>query len=43
MDWLVYLDVKQEINLKIMEIVKKHGSDFAYPTTTVYLQPNNKQ
>lgn len=40
MDWLVYLDVKQEINLKIMEIVKKHGSDFAYPTTTVYLQPN---
>lgn len=40
MDWLIYLDVKQEINLKIMEIVKKHGSDFAYPTTTVYLQPN---
>ena len=39
MDWLVYLDVKQEINLRIMEIVKKHGSDFAYPTTTVYLQP----
>jgi MscS family membrane protein len=40
MDWLVYLDVKQEINLKIIEFVKKHGSDFAYPTTTVYLQPN---
>lgn len=40
MDWLVFLDVKQEINLKIMEIVKKHGSDFAYPTTTVYLHPN---
>jgi MscS family membrane protein len=40
MDWLVYLDVKQEINFKIMEIVKKQGSDFAYPTTTVYLQPN---
>lgn len=39
MDWLVYLDVKQEINLKIIEIVKKHGSDFAYPTTTVYLHP----
>lgn len=41
MDWLVFLDVKQEINLKIMEIVKKHGSNFAYPTTTVYLQHTN--
>jgi MscS family membrane protein len=40
MDWDVYLNVKQEINFKIMEIVKKHNSAFAFPTTTVYLHKN---
>ena len=40
MDWDVYIRVKEEINFKIMEIVKKHGSNFAYPTTTVYLHQN---
>ena len=29
---------KEDINFKIMEIVKKHNSDFAFPSTTVYLQ-----
>jgi MscS family membrane protein len=38
MDWDVFLNVKQEINFKIIEIVKQHGSDFAFPSTTVYLQ-----
>ncbi|HET6245988.1 MAG: mechanosensitive ion channel family protein [Bacteroidetes bacterium] len=41
MDWNVFLQVKQEINFNIMGIVKKHGSNFAYPTTTVYLHPSN--
>jgi MscS family membrane protein len=27
-----YLKVKEEVNFKIIEIVQKHGSDFAYPT-----------
>ncbi|MDQ3191670.1 MAG: mechanosensitive ion channel family protein [Bacteroidota bacterium] len=43
MDWDVFLNVKQEINFKIMEIVKKHKSDFAYPTTTVYLHPSSNK
>lgn len=30
--------VKEKINLAIMEIVKRNGADFAFPTTTVYLQ-----
>ena len=38
MEWSVYLEVKEEINYKIIEIVKKHGSSFAFPSTTVYLQ-----
>lgn len=43
MDWAVYLQVKQDINFKIMEIVKKHNTNFAYPTTTVFLNqtPNS--
>lgn len=27
-----YLKVKEDINFKIIDIVQKHGSDFAYPT-----------
>jgi MscS family membrane protein len=34
------IDVKEDVNYKIMEIVKKHNSDFAFPSTTVYLQKN---
>lgn len=37
MDWSVYLRIKEEINFKIMAIVKKHGADFAFPTQTIHL------
>ena len=36
--WDDLINVKEDINYKIMEIVKKHNSDFAFPSTTVYLQ-----
>jgi MscS family membrane protein len=36
--WEDLINVKQDINYKIMEINKRHNSDFAFPTTTVYLQ-----
>ena len=36
--WEDLIDVKEDINYKIMEIVKKHKSDFAFPSRTVYLQ-----
>ena len=36
--WEDFIDVKQDINYKIMEIVEKHHCDFAFPSTTVYLQ-----
>ena len=39
--WEDLIDVRQDVNYKIMEIVKKHNSDFAFPSTTVYLQQNN--
>jgi MscS family membrane protein len=36
--WDDLIDVKEDVNYKIMEIIKKHNSDFAFPSTTVYLQ-----
>jgi MscS family membrane protein len=42
MDWTIYLDVKQEILYRIIEIVKKHGAEFAYPSTSVYIEKNLK-
>ncbi len=36
--WEEFIDVKQDVNYKIMEIVQKHKCDFAFPSTTVYLQ-----
>ena len=38
MDWNEYIDIKEEITYKIVEIVASHGGEFAYPTSTVYLQ-----
>ena len=35
--WEELINTKQDINYNIMEIVKKHKSDFAFPSTTVYL------
>lgn len=31
-DFNAYLKVKEDVNFKVIEIVKKYGSDFAYPT-----------
>ena len=36
--WEDLIDVREDINYKIMDIVRGHGSDFAFPSTTVYLQ-----
>ena len=41
-DWNVLVDTQQEINFKIIEIVKKNKSDFAYPTTSVFIENQNK-
>ncbi|MEE9594372.1 MAG: mechanosensitive ion channel family protein, partial [Candidatus Hydrothermarchaeales archaeon] len=36
-DYKKYMDIQQEINLKIKEEFEKRGIEFAYPTQTVYL------
>lgn len=37
-DMNVFLIITEEINFRIMEIVQKHGAEFAFPSTTVYLK-----
>ncbi|MCH8331098.1 MAG: mechanosensitive ion channel [Bacteroidetes bacterium] len=37
-DWNEYMLVREEVNYEIMRIVKKHGSDFAFPTQTIHLE-----
>ncbi len=37
-DALVYFKVKEEVNFKIMEIVRANNSDFAFPTTSVFIE-----
>jgi MscS family membrane protein len=42
-DYDEMIDVKEDINLKIMHVVASHGAQFAYPTQTVYLQKNSDE
>ena len=37
-DWELLVDTRQAINFNIIEIVHAQGSDFAFPTTSVFLE-----
>jgi len=37
-NWKKYLEIKEDIFYKIEEIVKRNGSDFAYPTESIYIE-----
>ena len=37
-NWELLIDTRQAINYNIIEIVQSHGSDFAFPTTSVFLE-----
>jgi MscS family membrane protein len=37
-DWAYYHEVKQDVLLKISEIVVENGAEMAFPTTTMFLQ-----
>jgi len=40
--WGVYMSVKENINLKLMKIIEKNGSAFAYPSQSLYIESNTK-
>jgi len=37
-NWAKYLDIKEEIQFKIMEIVERNGSAFAFPSQSIYVE-----
>jgi len=36
-DWEQFLRIKQDVLLKVAEIIQKHNAEIAYPTTTVFI------
>lgn len=41
--WSDHLAVHQDVNLKLMEIVTKNGSSFAFPSSSLYIEKNDDQ
>lgn len=41
-DYTLYMDIQQKINLALLELFKKEGIEFAYPTQTVYMAHEGK-
>ena len=36
--WTEYLQIREDINLKIMDIVQKHKAEFAFPSQSIYVE-----
>ncbi|WP_242926366.1 mechanosensitive ion channel family protein [Pontibacter vulgaris] len=43
MDWNEYIDIKEEVAYKVVEIVERHGAEFAFPTQTLYFQQQQER
>ncbi len=41
--WAKYLEVKEDVYLKIMKIVEENGSSFAFPSQSIYIEKINKE
>ena len=39
-DWEVLIDAKQKINFDIIDIVNKYKCEFAFPSTSIYIEKN---
>ncbi|WP_430461293.1 mechanosensitive ion channel family protein [Thalassolituus sp. LLYu03] len=37
-DWVRYHDIKQDVLLKVLEIIHRHGADCAFPTRSLHLE-----
>ena len=37
-NWERYLEIREDINLKIIDIVKSNNSDFAFPSKSIYIE-----
>jgi len=37
-DWILFHEIKQDVLLKIVEIIEQNNAEFAYPTSTLHVQ-----
>jgi len=37
-DWARYLEIKEDVNLKIMEIIESNKASFAFPSQSIYVE-----
>jgi len=44
-DWILFHEIKQDVLLKIVEIIERNGAEFAFPTSTLHVQtmPDEKR
>ncbi|MBF26136.1 MAG: mechanosensitive ion channel protein MscS [Flavobacteriales bacterium] len=42
-NWDDFINTKEDINFKIMDIIEKHNCSFAFPSTSIYIEKNSKQ
>jgi len=40
--WRKYMDIKEDVSLKIMQIVEKNGASFAFPSRSLYFENINE-
>ena len=41
-EWAVYLQVRQEVNMQIMQLLESLGLEFAFPSRTLYIEHQDK-
>ena len=42
-NWEKYLDIREDVHLKIMQIVEDNHSSFAFPTQSIYIEETGKE
>ncbi|HIP12547.1 MAG TPA: mechanosensitive ion channel family protein [Arcobacter sp.] len=40
-NWGEYLEIKEDVNLKVIKIVEEHNSAFAFPSQSIYIEKGN--
>ena len=38
-NWVAYHDIKEQVLLKVYEIIDRHGAEIAFPSQMVYIEP----
>ena len=38
-NWIDYHGIKEQVLLKVYEIIDKHGGEIAFPTQTLHIEP----